>query len=132
MIVEKYKKMLAKYHSIVEISLLLQKSRHFAFFTQRKFSSCLVVSKPLSLLSCSIALKNCCFVWNIIVFELNLYDLALESYSLFSIDTQNHMKSISVPWWQIARNGHIITCVFIQLNSNNDQKILYTQANELI
>ena len=34
------------------------------------------------------------------------------------------MKSISVSWWQTARNGHVITCVFIQLNSNKDQKIL--------
>ena len=32
------------------------------------------------------------------VFELNLCDLALESYGLFSNDTQNRMKSISVPW----------------------------------
>ena len=98
MIVEKYKKMLAKHHSVVEISLLLQKRRHFAFFTQRKFSFCLVVSKPLSPLSYSIAQKNHCFVWNKIVFELNLYDLALKSYGLFSNDTQNYMKSMSVLW----------------------------------
>ena len=66
------------------------------------------------------------------VFELNLYELAFESYGLFCNDTQKHMKSISVPWWHIARNGHIITCMFIQLNSDKDQKILYTQANEFI
>ena len=32
------------------------------------------------------------------VFELNLYKLALESYGLFSNDMQKHMKLISVPW----------------------------------
>ena len=32
----------------------------------------------------------------------------------------------------IARNGHIITCVFIQLNSSKDQKILYAQENEFL
>ena len=66
------------------------------------------------------------------VFELNLYELPLKSYSLFSNDTQKYMKSISVPWWHTARNGHIIMCAFIQFNSNKDQKILYTQANQFI
>ena len=32
------------------------------------------------------------------VIELNLYELALESYGLFSNEMQKHMKSISVPW----------------------------------
>ena len=32
------------------------------------------------------------------VFELNLCELALESYGLFCNGTQKHMKSISVPW----------------------------------
>ena len=31
-----------------------------------------------------------------------------------------------------TRNGHVITCVFIQLNSNKDQRIVYAQANEFI
>ena len=31
------------------------------------------------------------------VFELNLCDLAQESYGLFSNDMQKHMKSMSVP-----------------------------------
>ena len=66
------------------------------------------------------------------VFELILYDPAHKSYGLFSNDMQKHMKSISVPWWQTARNGHIITCVFILLNYNETQKILYTQANQFI
>ena len=96
--IEKYKKMLAKHHSVAEISLLLQKNRHFAFFTQRIFSFYLVVTKPLNLLSYSITQKNLCFVWNKMVFELSLYELALESYGLFSNDTQKHIKSISVPW----------------------------------
>ena len=66
------------------------------------------------------------------VFELNLYELALESYGVFSNDTKKHMKSISMPWLHAARNGHIITCAFIQFNSNKDQMILYTQANQFI
>ena len=66
------------------------------------------------------------------VFELILYDLRHESYGLFSNDMQKHMKSMSVPWWQTARNGHIITCVFILMNYNEVQKILYTQANQFV
>ena len=63
------------------------------------------------------------------VFELIWYDLAHESYGLFSNDMQKHMKSMSVPWRQTARNGHIIMSVFIFLNYNEIQKILYTQVN---
>ena len=66
------------------------------------------------------------------VFELILYALAHESYDLFSNDMQKHMKSTSVPWRQTATNGHIITCVFILLNYNEVQKILYTQVNQFI
>ena len=66
------------------------------------------------------------------VFELILYDLAHESYALFSNDMQKHMKLMSVPWRQTARNGHIITCVFIFMNYNEIQKILYTQVNQFI
>ena len=62
MIVEKYKKMFAKYHSVAEI------------FT------------------------NCCFIWNKMVFELHLYELAHEGYGLFSNDMRKQMKSTSVPW----------------------------------
>ena len=57
---------------------------------------------------------------NKMVFELNLYELALESYGLFSNYMQKHMKLISVPWRQTAINGYIITCLFILLNSNKD------------
>ena len=32
------------------------------------------------------------------IFELILYDVAPESYGLFSNDMQKHMKSMSVPW----------------------------------
>ena len=66
------------------------------------------------------------------VFELIWYDLAHKSYGLFSNDMQKHMKSMSVPWRQTARNGHIVTCVFILLNYNKIQKILYTQVNQFI
>ena len=67
------------------------------------------------------------------VFELNLYELAHKTYDIFSKEMQKYMKSMSVPWWQTARNGHIIKCVrFIKLNYNKDQKILYTQVNEFI
>ena len=66
------------------------------------------------------------------IFELILYDLAHESYGLFSNDIQKHMKSMSVPWWQTAINGNIIVCMFILLNYNDVQKILYTQANKFI
>ena len=66
------------------------------------------------------------------VFELILCDLAQESYGLFFNDMQKYMKSMSVPWWQTVRNGYIITCVFILLNYNEVQKILYTQANQFI
>ena len=65
------------------------------------------------------------------VFELILYDLAHESYGLFSNDMQKHMKSMSVRR-QTARNGHIITYVFIFLNYNEIQKILYTKVNQFI
>ena len=65
------------------------------------------------------------------VFELNLYEL-FESYDLFFNDKLKDMKSITVPWWQTARNGHIIMCLIILLNSNKDQKILYAQINEFI
>ena len=51
-----------------------------------------------------------------------MYELTLESYGLFSIDTLKHMKLKSVPWWKTAKNGHTITCLFILLNSNKDQK----------
>ena len=69
------------------------------------------------------------------IFELNLYELEHKTYDLLSKEMQKYMKSMSAPWWQIARNCHIITvcmCVFIQLNSNKDHKILYIQANEII
>ena len=66
------------------------------------------------------------------VFKLNLYELVYKTYDLFSKEMQKYMTSMSAAWWQTTRNGHIITCVFIQLNSNKDQKILYTQVNELI
>ena len=39
---------------------------------------------------------------------------------------------MSVPSRQTVRNCHIITCVFILFTSNEDQKILYIQANEFI
>ena len=71
-------------------------------------------------------------MWNKMVFELNLYELEHRSYGLFSNDMQKHMKSMSVPWWQTVRNGHIITFVFMLLTSNKDQKILYTQAIQFI
>ena len=38
------------------------------------------------------------FMWNKIVLELNLYELAHRSYGLFSNDMQNHTKLMSVPW----------------------------------
>ena len=44
---------------------------------------------------------------------------------------QKHVKSMSVPWWQTVKNGHIITCVFTLLASNEDKKILYTQAKSI-
>ena len=66
------------------------------------------------------------------VFELILCDLAQESYGLFSNDMQKHFKSMSVPWLQSVRNSQIITCIFILLNYNEVQKILYTQANQFI
>ena len=59
------------------------------------------------------------------VFEVNLYELRHKTYDLFSKEMQKYIKSMPVSWWQITRNGHIITCVFIQLNSNKDQRILY-------
>ena len=48
------------------------------------------------------------------VFKLNFYELAHKSYGIFSKDIQKHMKLMSVPWWQAARNGRIITdvCVY--------------------
>ena len=61
-----------------------------------------------------------------------MYKLVHRSYGLFSKDMQKHMKSMSVPWRQTVRNGHIIACKFILLTSNEDKKILYTQANQLI
>ena len=39
---------------------------------------------------------HCCLMWNEIVFELNLYELAHRSYGLFSNDMQKHMKLMSV------------------------------------
>ena len=66
------------------------------------------------------------------VSEWNLYELAHKTYDLFSKEMQKYMKSLLAPCWQTARNGHIIMCEFIQLNSNKVQKILYTQANEFI
>ena len=38
-------------------------------------------------------------MWNKIVFELNLYELAPKSYGLLSNDMQKYMKLMSVPWW---------------------------------
>ena len=71
-------------------------------------------------------------MWNKIVFELKLYELAHKTYDLFSKEMQRYLKSMPAPWLQTARNGYIITRVFFQLNSNKDQKIFYTQANEFI
>ena len=58
--------------------------------------------------------------------------MAHRSYGLFSNDMQKHVKSILVTWWQTVRNGHIITYVLILLNSNENQKILYTKVNQYI
>ena len=66
------------------------------------------------------------------VFEINLYELGHKIYDLFSKEMQKHIKSMPASWWQATRNGHIITCVFIQLNSNKDQRILYAQVNEFM
>ena len=66
------------------------------------------------------------------VFELNLYKLGHKTYDLFSKEMKKYIKSMPTSWWQTTRNGHIITCVFIQLNSDKDQRILYAQANEFM
>ena len=66
------------------------------------------------------------------VFELNLYELGHKTYDLFSKEMQKYIKSMPASWWQTTRNGHIIMCVFIQLNSNKDQRILYAQANKFM
>ena len=66
------------------------------------------------------------------VFELILCDLAQESYGLFFNVMQKHEIDVSAMVTDCYRNGHIITCVFILLNYNEVQKILYTQTNQFI
>ena len=44
------------------------------------------------------SLKNHCFMWNKIVFELNFVRAAHRSYGVFSDYKQKYMKSMSVPW----------------------------------
>ena len=41
------------------------------------------------------SLSNHCFIWNKMVFELNLYELVHKTYDLFSKDLQKYMKDVS-------------------------------------
>ena len=45
---------------------------------------------------------------------------------------QKVIKLMSVPWWQIVRNGHIITSVFTLLTSKEDKRMLYKYSSESI
>ena len=63
------------------------------------------------------------------VFELNLYELGHNSYDLFSKEMQKYTKSMSAPCDMTTRNGHIITCVFIQLNSKIKRFFMLKRMN---
>ena len=63
----------------------------------------LVVSKPLYLLTYSIAWISHYFIWNNMVYKLTWYKLAYRIYGLF-LTTCKNMKTISVPLWLTVRN----------------------------